>query len=149
MQIKQRRLLVLLLAISQLGCMSFGVVWATRWLQRTFDEFITNAVVAQGRSLAFEVAHSIDDASVTTVEPGSDGWNALQNVCETVDVPHNGFVVVMRRDTGALACHSRLEHDPELLGSFPGRQTLVRGRSVTPIIEAADEAVAAGEPLFA
>ncbi len=149
MHIKQRRLLVLLLVACQLGCMGFGVVWATNWLHRTFDEFITRSVAAQGRALAYELAHRIDEASITTIEPGSEGWARLQELCEQTAAPHGGFVVVMRSDTGALACHSRLEQDPGLLRTFPGKQALVSNSLVAPLIEAAGRAAVDGTSLAA
>jgi response regulator RpfG family c-di-GMP phosphodiesterase len=136
MRIKQRRLLVLLLVVCQLGCMGFGVLWATRWLHRTFDDFIYRNVAAQGRSLTYELARRVDDASIASIEPGSSGWARLQALCEQMHVPYDGFASVMRLDTGALACHSRLSDDPALLRTFPGRQPLVHEAGVSPIISA-------------
>lgn len=139
--------MVLLLVVSQASCMAFGVVWATQWHHRTFDEFISNNVAAQSRSLAYELAHRISAASITGIEPGADGWDKLQALCEQTDVPYDGFVEVMRLDTGALTCHSRLKSDPALLRSFPGRQPLVSGASTTSVIEAVNRAATAGDSL--
>jgi putative two-component system response regulator len=147
MRIKQRRLLVLFLMLSQLGCLGFGVIWGTQWLHATFDDFIARNVAAQGRSLSYELAHRIGEAPITTVEPGTSSWDLLQKMCEEANVPHNGFVAVMRRDTGALVAHSRLEDDPSLLQSFPGRQAIVNGDDVEPVIEAVGEADQSGQML--
>lgn len=147
MQIKQRRLLVLLLMVSQLGCLGFGVIWATQWLHRTFDEFISHNVSAQGRSMAYELAHRVGEVPITTIEPGTSDWDLLQEMCEKADVPHHGFVAVFRRDTGALVCHSRLKDDPSLLQTFPGRAPLVSDDGIEPIIEAVSNADRSGRML--
>lgn len=140
MRIKQRRLLVLLLIASQLGCMGFGVVWASQWLHRTFETFIYRNVAAQGRALAYELSHRVAEESITNIEPGTNGWDKLQALCEETPVPHDGAIVVMRRDTGALTCHSQLKNDPGLLGTFPGRFALVDGDKVAPVIDAVNQA---------
>jgi putative two-component system response regulator len=147
MRIKQRRLLVLLLIVSQLGCMGFGVVWATDWLHETLDGFISQNVAAQGRALAYELALNVRESDITSIEPGTDDWNRLQELCESADVPQGGFVSVFRSDTGALACHSNLTKDPALLRSFPGRQALVRGEKVTSIVDAVRKADRPGDHL--
>lgn len=136
MRIKQRRLLVLLLIVSQLGCMGFGVVWSTNWLHETLDSFISQNVAAQGRALAYQLSRAVRESNITSIEPGTDGWNRLQELCEAADVPQGGFVSVFRGDTGALTCHSKLSQDPALLRSFPGRQALVRGESVMSMVDA-------------
>jgi response regulator RpfG family c-di-GMP phosphodiesterase len=136
MQIKQRRLLILLLVASQLGCLGFGVVWAGRMLHQTFDEFISRNVEAQSRALVYELAHRIGEEPIGTVEPGTNGWKRLQSICEETRVAYDGYVTIMRRDTGALLCHPRLNQDPSLLQTFPGREPLVSGDKVTTIIEA-------------
>jgi response regulator RpfG family c-di-GMP phosphodiesterase len=146
MQIKRRRLLVCLLIVSQLGCLTFGVVWAAKWLHGVFDSFIERNVAAQGRLLAYELERQFGEESITTVEPGTLGWDRLQQLCEKVDVPNDGFAFIMRRDTGALACHSKLKEDPSLLRSFPGRLPLLTNEGVEPLIEAADKAAKSAQP---
>ena len=147
MRIKRRRLLVVLLVVSQLGCLSFGVLWAAQWLHGVFDEFIERNVTAQGRLLAYELERQIDEASITSVEPGTLGWDRLQELCEKTKTPNAGFVSVLRLDTGALACHSQLRDDPSLLRSFPGRLPLVTGKTVKPLVEIAREAAQNDQPL--
>ena len=154
MQIKQRRLLVLLLVVTQLGCLGFGVLWATRRLHRTFDDFISRNVAAQGRALAYELAHRLGEEPIESIEPGTPGWTRVQELCERTAVPHSGFVAVLRSDTAALVCHTRLSEDPSLLSSFPGRQPLVFGEQVVPLGEAVrgaqttDSLLAMGEMEF-
>jgi putative two-component system response regulator len=147
MRIKQRRLLVLLLIVSQLGCLGFGVVWATQWLHQTFDEFLSRNVASQGRAISYELAHRIGEEPIASIEPGTAGWSRLQQLCEQTDVPHKGFISVLRRDTGALLCHTRLNDDPSLLGTFPGRQPLVKGDAVASVIEAVHDAQDSGRLL--
>ncbi|HMP06586.1 MAG TPA: HD domain-containing phosphohydrolase, partial [Lacipirellulaceae bacterium] len=134
MKIKQRRLLMLLLAACQLSCLGFGLVWASRWVQRTFDDILSRNVAVRGRALAHEVAYRIDAESIGGAEPGTEDWNRLQTICEDARAPHDGFVAVIRGDSGALTCHSRLRREPELLRSFPGRLPLVEGQDQVSLI---------------
>jgi response regulator RpfG family c-di-GMP phosphodiesterase len=145
MRIKQRRLLVLLLIVSQLGCLGFGLVWATQWLHDTFDRFISRNVAAQGRALAYELAHRIGEEPIASIEPGTAGWDRLQALCEQADAPAGGFVSILRRDTGALACQTGLNDDPSLLGTFPGREPLVQADGVAPLVDALRAAEERGE----
>jgi len=144
MQIKRRRLLVLLLVVSQFGCLAFGIMGAAQWLHGAFSEFIARNYAAQCRLTACELARRINESPVRTVEPGAADWQQLQAMCETTHVPHNGFVTIMRSDSGSLLCHSQLSQDPRLLSSFPGLAPLVSSRGVTSLIEAARQAAARG-----
>lgn len=144
MQIKRRRLLVLLLVVSQFGCLAFGILWAAQWLHGAFGEFIERNFSAQCRLTACELARRIDEAPIASVEPGTHDWERLQAICEATHVPHNGFTTVIRSDTGSLVCHSKLKHDPSLLSKFPGRIPLVNPRGVAPLVEAARQAEARG-----
>jgi HD-GYP domain-containing protein (c-di-GMP phosphodiesterase class II) len=140
MQFKRRQLLVLLLIVGQLGCMSFGVLWASKWLGSAFQEFVERSSAAQGRSIADELARRISDREIKEVNPGTTGWQRLQKLCERIEPPHDGFVAVIHRSTGALICHSGLKDDPTLLRKFPGRSVLVTRAGVAPLIEAARHA---------
>ena len=40
MRKKQRQPLALFLILTQIGCLTFGVVWSARWLHRTFDQVV-------------------------------------------------------------------------------------------------------------
>lgn len=140
MQIKRRRLLVLLLIVSQFGCLAFGMFWAAQWLHGAFGEFIGRNFAAQGRLMACELARRIEDSPIASIEPGTPDWERLQAICEATHVPHDGFATIMRGDTGSLVCHSQLKEDPRLLSSFPGRMPLVSGDGVTPLVEAARRA---------
>ncbi len=140
MQIKRRRLLVLLLIVSQFACLAFGVFWAAQWLHGAFGEFIERNVASQGRLMASELARRIDQSSIETIEPGTPDWARLQELCETTHVPRGGYASVMRSDTGSLVCHSQLKEDPSLLQSFPGRSPLVSDRGVLSLVAAAKQA---------
>ena len=149
MQIKRRRLFVLLLVGTQLGCMTFGVVWASQWLYGAFEDVIYRNIAAQNGSLLSEFARQINERPITNIEPGSSGWKRLQRLCERVKPPHDGFASVIRRDTGALVCHSLLTDNPTLLGRFPGRSPLVTRDSIAPLIEVVKKSEAAGERFVA
>jgi response regulator RpfG family c-di-GMP phosphodiesterase len=117
------------------------------WLHGVFDAFIERNVGAQDRLLAYELERQIDEASITSVEPGTLGWDRLQELCENTKAPNAGFVSVLRLDTGALACHAQLREDPSLLRSFPGRLPLVTSTGVKPLVEVAREASENDQPL--
>jgi response regulator RpfG family c-di-GMP phosphodiesterase len=142
MHIKQRRLLVLLLIIGQLSCMVFGVAWATGWLSYSFDSLVRNRVLAEGRSIAGEIA--AEAATLETqqqgLEVGTKGWKHLQAACEKMEVPYDGFVVLFRRDSGAMVCHPSLPTDPALLEQFPGRAAIEMSDTVLPLLAAIERA---------
>jgi response regulator RpfG family c-di-GMP phosphodiesterase len=151
MHFQRRQLLVVLLIVSQLGCMSFGVLWASQWLRGAFNEFVQRTTAAQNRSIVFELARRLTEKSIKNVDPGSSGWTGMQQLCEQMPIPHDGFISVIDRDTGALVCHSRLKQDPTLLRKFPGRSVLVTKERIAPLIDAArraevvDKSTASGE----
>jgi response regulator RpfG family c-di-GMP phosphodiesterase len=140
MQFKRRQLLILLLIVSQLGCLSFGVLWGSQWLRGAFNEFMQRNVAAQNRSTVFELARRISEKSIKNVDPGSTGWTEMQRLCEQMTIPHDGFVSVIDRDTGSLVCHSNLKKDPTLLRKFPGRSVLIAKDRIAPLIDAARRA---------
>ena len=144
---KRQPPLLLLLVLAQFGSMALGVVWAAGWLQGAFDAVIHRNVVSAGESLASEVARKADELPPASVVPGGEGWEKLQAVCRQTSVPLNGFVAVMRSDTGALAADSRLDGDPTLLGSFPGRELVVTPTEVRSVVELAAAAEAKSQPI--
>src|SRR5688572_27076329 len=130
MHFKRRQLLVLLLIVCQLGCMSFGVLWASKWLESAFQEFTERSSEAQGRSIADELARKLIDRDMEDVERGTAEWQKLQKLCERIRTPHQGFVAVIDRNTGALVCQSNLKDDPTRLRENPGRSILVTKHGV-------------------
>ena len=145
MRKKQRQPLALFLILTQIGCLTFGVVWSARWLHRTFDQVVDRNAASLGQSLALDLARRADELPLDSIEPGSAGWAQLQELCRQTKVPNDGFVAVMRSDTGALTCHSRLEADPTLLAWFPGRAELVVDDRATPVLQAVQSASAAAQ----
>ncbi|RIK73661.1 MAG: hypothetical protein DCC67_17630 [Planctomycetota bacterium] len=137
MLLKRRRMLILLLAASQLGCMTFGILWASQWLQATFRRCIERNAIAESETVVFELARRVDEAALDSVSPGSKGWHKLQQLCDDTLVPHRGFVAVVSSKTGALISRSGLRTDPSLLRSFPGRSAIVHRDGVSPLILAA------------
>ncbi len=134
-QIKSRFFFVALLVASQAACLGFGVVWATGWLWRSFENVVYDYVVAEGKAVAQGVALKVSDMRLDEIEPGSDDWQRLQNLCEQEVIPHNGFVCMIRRDDGSMLCHPHLEQDPGLARLYPGRGLLINGHGSAPISE--------------
>lgn len=148
MRIKQRKFLVFFLIVSQLGCMLFGLASASGWLNRVVTDVIASRVDAEGRSLAHELATRASELRLETVEHGTADWQKLQEMCEAIEVPHNGYAYLIRLDNGALLCHSQLKEQPSLLGRFPGRALLSTGYTAAPITTISKEAQKLGRRLI-
>ena len=56
MDIKRRQVLVAMLVMSQLGCMAFGILWASQWLHGAFDRIIHRSAVVQAKSVAQQLS---------------------------------------------------------------------------------------------
>jgi HD-GYP domain-containing protein (c-di-GMP phosphodiesterase class II) len=137
MLLKRRRVLIFLLAASQLGCMTFGILWAAQWLKTAFAQCIERNAKAESETIAFELAHRIDQSALKSIAPGAEGWGELERLCTTASVPHRGYVAIVNRHTGALIWHTNLKNDPALLRTFPGRSAMVTAAGVAPLIKAA------------
>jgi response regulator RpfG family c-di-GMP phosphodiesterase len=137
MHIKNRCFLLALLIASQAACLGFGVAWATGWLWEAFETVVHNYVTAQGRAETHQLALEIQSLGLTTAEPGTADWHQLQELCENTQVPHEGFVCIMRRDNGAMLCHPELKQDPGLLRLSPGRGLLINNQTSGPILQLA------------
>ena len=145
MQVKNRFFLVALLVASQAACLGFGVVWATGWLWKSFENVVYDYAVAEGKAVAQGVALKAADLRVNDVRPGSVDWHRLQELCEHEVIPHKGFVCLMHRDDGSMLCHPNLRNDSGLGRLFPGRGLLINSRGSAPITEVLRQAEAAGE----
>ena len=135
MQIKSRFFLVALLVSAQAACLGFGVIWATGWLWTAFEVVVHEHVTAKGQALAHDLALKASEMRLENVNPGTDDWQRLQEFCEQAEIPHSGFVCIMRADNGAMICHPDLERDPGLLRLFPGRCLLMNAQGSAPITQ--------------
>jgi len=145
MQIKSRFFLVALLVASQAACLGFGLVWATGWLWKSFENVVYDYVVSEGKAVAQGVALKVSDMRLNEIDPGSKDWEKLQNLCEQEVIPHNGFVCIIRRDDGAMLCHPNLKKDAGLARLYPGRGLLINSRVSAPITEVMRQSETAGE----
>lgn len=149
MRIKHRGLLMLLLIAGQMACVIYGIIWTHCWLQNAFVCVVNNHVQSEGRSLAFELAAKISEMRLDSIEPGSPGWQQIQDLCANTDVRHNGYASVIRRSDGALIGHPRLADEPSLAKKFPGRALLLSDNAFAPITESMQEAEKNGSRLVA
>lgn len=140
MQIKSRFFLVALLVSSQAACLGFGVVWATGWLWSAFEVVVHEHVAAKGQALAHQLALQTAEMRLNNAAPGTADWQRLQKMCEDAEIPHKGFVCIMRSKTGAMVCHPDLPIDPGLLRLFPGRSLLINDDGAAPITSLINEA---------
>jgi len=148
-QIKRRGFLIALLIIGQAVCVGFGVAWTTRWVRESFALAMQDEVAAEGRSLAYQLAAAVAELQLGPIEPGTSDWQKLQTICRETVIPHTGFVCVMRRDDGALLCHSDLQGNPSLMELFPGRSILINNRVSAPLTSLFRHAEKKGNRLLA
>ena len=141
MKTKSRSFLVALLVTSQAACLGFGVVWATGWLWKNFEAVVHDYVVAEGRAVAHGIALKTSALGLGEVQPGTDQWQLLQEMCEAESIPHSGFLCFMRKDNGAMLCHPDMQSDPSLLQLFPGKALLANSDSAVPIIDLFDNKI--------
>lgn len=99
MYIKRRQALVAMLVMSQLGCMTFGILCASRWLHEAFDQIIHRSATLQAETIALSLARRTSDLS-------ADSADKLQEVYEQINVPHNGFVSLIRLNDGGVVATS-------------------------------------------
>ena len=136
MRIKRREFLVILLVMCQFGCMTLGVMWAATWLRTSFARSFESSASAEGRAIGQQIANRLVVDQLDELEPGSRGWSRLQRLCQQVDVPYDGFVCVIRRDTGMLLCHPRLDEEPKLLRRSYGALSIVAAEGTRPLLDA-------------
>lgn len=144
MRIKRRELLLILLVFSQFGCIALGLAWGASWLKSWISASFEGRALAEARAVAQQAAATLARAGVTNFEPGTDGWEILQEVCETSSAAYGGKLSAFRRDSGALICDPRLDDDPSLLRQTPGRLPLVANGDANSISEALEEAEPTG-----
>ncbi|BBO32348.1 HD-GYP domain-containing protein [Lacipirellula parvula] len=101
MYIKRRQVLIAMLVMSQLGCMAFGVLWASQWLHAAFNQIIHRSVTLQAESLALTIARQSSDlADLQQPVDASGSKDSLQRLVEQLNVPHDGFVSIVRTADG-------------------------------------------------
>jgi response regulator RpfG family c-di-GMP phosphodiesterase len=144
----KRQPLALLLILTQIVCLTVGVVWAAQWLKGGLERGVLDRATAHSLSLATDVARQIDFLPTGGIDPGAPSWDDLQEFCRNAKPLFDGFVVVIRRDNGALVCHTNLDRDPSLLRTFPGRELMLCGDRVSTLLEAAKVAEARNESVF-
>ena len=140
MDIKRRQVLVAMLVMSQLGCMAFGILWASQWLHGTFDQIIHRSAVVQTKSTALHLVHEISDLpgdkSGNGAAPSDAQLAEIERLCQRTTIPQEGFVSLMGND-GTLLCDSLPENSKTDLGKTPGLETLKQGSHNTPsLVEA-------------
>lgn len=130
MYIKRRQVLVAMLVMSQLGCMTFGVLWASHWLHEAFNQIIHRSAESQAQTVALSLARKTGDL------PPTGSPERLQQIFAEADVPHDGFVTAVRLDDGAVAASSR-QTPASINSSAPlSSQLLNRGADSQPLLAA-------------
>lgn len=140
MDIKRRQVLVAMLVMSQLGCMAFGILWASQWLHGTFDQIIHRSAVVQTKSIALHLVHEISELPGDKSDDGATPSDAqlaeIDRLCQQTTIPQEGFVSLLGND-GTLLCDSLPENTKTELGKTPGLDPLKQGSQSTPsLVEA-------------
>lgn len=149
MHFKRRPWFVFSLVVSQLGCMLFGVVWASRWLRGEFDQIIHRTASAQAKSVAFDLARRITERPTEGLTPDSSGRKRLERLSSRIETPYNGFAAVLSSQTGELLAHSKLKATPTLLDQFTGATSLqTASGSQTSLLESVATAQQQQQPLL-
>ena len=100
MYIKRRQVLIAMLVMSQLGCMTFGVLWASRWLHEAFNQIIHRSAALHAETVALSLARRTGDLST------AEASEQLNKAYEQTNVPHDGFVSLIRLNDGGIAAAS-------------------------------------------
>jgi response regulator RpfG family c-di-GMP phosphodiesterase len=100
MIIKRRQALIAMLVMSQLGCMTFGVLWASHWLHEAFDQIIHRSVALHSQATALTLARRATDST------SDDAPSKLNELLELADVPAGGFLAALRLSDGQLLATS-------------------------------------------
>lgn len=100
MTIKRRQALIAMLVISQLGCMTFGVLWASHWLHGAFDQIIHRSAALQAQATALAVSQRT--AQLTSPEDPLE----LRKIFDLAEPAHEGFVAALRLSDGKLLAMS-------------------------------------------
>ena len=118
-----------MLVMSQLGCMAFGVLWASQWLNGAFDRIIRRSAEVQAQSAALHLAHQIAEvvgdrgaangATSDNAAAGAKPSGEITRLCQQTKIPHDGFVSLIRND-GTLICDSLPKNATLELGDAPG-----------------------------
>jgi len=142
MRKNSRLFLFALLVACQSACLGLGIAWATGWLWSAFEGAVHVTVRSQGKALAHELVYKTTDMGLESIEPDSEGWQQVQELCEQTDIPHKGFVCVMQADNGKMLCHPQLSSDPGLQRLMPGYSLLLNQETSVPITVAVHQAEA-------
>lgn len=145
MYIKRRQALVAMLVMSQLGCMTFGILWASRWLHGAFDQIIHRSASLQAESIALSLARRTSDLSLDS----SDDQAEVKEIYDQTNVPHNGFVSIIRLNDGVVAATS--QHTPASVApkAVLGIQELtMRDGKPEPLLAAIHQSEATQQPLI-
>ena len=125
MHIKRRQVLVAMLVMSQLGCMAFGLLWASQWLHAAFNQIIHRSVTLQSESLALTIAQrSSELADLQQSTDAQANEDSLQHFVEQINVPHDGFVSIVRTADGKIVATSLAAPPGVKAGTTIAQETL-------------------------
>lgn len=129
MYIKRRQVLIAMLVMSQLGCMAFGVLWASQWLHAAFNQIIHRSVTLQSESLALTIAQrSSELADLEQPADAPANEDSLQHFVEQINVPHDGFVSIVRITDGKVLATSLTAPAGVKTGTTVAHETLRIGK---------------------
>ena len=123
--IRQRWLLVLLVAGGQALALLVASIWLVNWLEISVSNLVRQRVRASTAEYASQFALLILHLDLKSVSPDTPDGKRLQRIIETSSLPGGGFRSVIDATTGQLLCHP-------MLGE---------GKTAAEIISSADESM--------
>jgi len=106
--IRQRWLLVLLVAAGQTFALLVASVWLVNWLDIAVSQLVRQRVQSSTAEYAAQFAVLINHLGLRSALPSTPDGERLQAIIETVSLPGGGFLSVIDRNTGQILSHPRL-----------------------------------------
>lgn len=135
-RIKKRRLLVIILSLSQLACLLLGMLFFAQRLKSELTGLMRSKFQANSQHASLQMAELIRQMHIKDMTYGSDDWNRLQSVVENLELSNQGFVCIIDRNDGRLLCHPDMVEDPGLRERYPGKVLLHHTGGERQIMEA-------------
>lgn len=145
MKIKDRWMLMILIAGGQLACLIGALFWFASWLNTGLLSQIRRQVQATNEQFVNQTVDMIRRMHIGELQPGSPDWGHVQTIVERTKLPNDGFVSILDSSQGRILCHPEVRQNPILLSMQPGQIMLEGPQGGSRMIDAGrGEAVAFG-----
>ncbi|MHC4947522.1 MAG: HD-GYP domain-containing protein [Planctomycetota bacterium] len=140
-RIKQRWVLVILLAVAQAACLAVAMIWFTGLVERGLRRIVRERLLVASRQYAVQAVDRFAEGDLEGTGPDAV-LARLQEIVESASLPNEGFLCVLDNADGRIVCHPDLARNPSLAELDMGSMTLEgTGR---PVLLAGETGPAAG-----